>query len=513
MHKCYLSILSLLLAIKAVLVVFAILHSGIGLGPDEAQYWTWSQDLDWGYYSKPPGIAWEIALGTSLFGNTEFGVRSMPVLIGFFLPFVIYLMAKRCALTPAACFWAASCMAFSPIGLLASFLAITDGAMVLCWSIACAYVAGKIEKQEVPNYCLMGLLVLLGALFKWPIYLLWIAILASWPFFPTLRSPRIFWGIGLSFMALLPSLYWNISHEWATFRHVFATLAGGHGKAKQGLFASGNPLEFLGAQAVLVSPILFGLLMLAWKEMRDRKKRLAPGVLFCGGLSFFLVMIGALVACLMKIQGNWVIFAYPSAFVLLASYAFDRARSKKKWLMSGVVFSTTSCALVLSLPYVQSNNLASSFTIPYRLSPFRHNVGWNELAKALKKAGYDENKDFLFGDKYQTASILSFYGPRQKRAYFFNLQGSRKNQFSFWRGMDEKQKGQRGFFAVIENIPQLNQEPLPGAYLKALSPYFKSIHFIGVSPLFRAYGSVVKGVLLFECEGYTGLLPSEITLY
>jgi len=27
---------------------------------DEAQYWFWSQNLDFGYYSKPPMIAWFI---------------------------------------------------------------------------------------------------------------------------------------------------------------------------------------------------------------------------------------------------------------------------------------------------------------------------------------------------------------------------------------------------------------------------------------------------------------------
>ena len=30
---------------------------GITLYIDEAQYWTWAQHLDWGYFSKPPGIA------------------------------------------------------------------------------------------------------------------------------------------------------------------------------------------------------------------------------------------------------------------------------------------------------------------------------------------------------------------------------------------------------------------------------------------------------------------------
>src|SRR6201984_3931988 len=45
------------------------------LFPDEAQYWVWSQKLTLGYYSKPPLVAWLIALTTGLFGDSEVAVR------------------------------------------------------------------------------------------------------------------------------------------------------------------------------------------------------------------------------------------------------------------------------------------------------------------------------------------------------------------------------------------------------------------------------------------------------
>ena len=37
---------------------------------DEAQYWIWAQNLDWGYFSKPPLIAWMIALWQYLLGTS-----------------------------------------------------------------------------------------------------------------------------------------------------------------------------------------------------------------------------------------------------------------------------------------------------------------------------------------------------------------------------------------------------------------------------------------------------------
>ncbi|MDD3530970.1 MAG: hypothetical protein PHS77_13950, partial [Gallionellaceae bacterium] len=67
----YASRLLLILAILTAWRVLAAAHSGIELYADEAQYWTWSLAPAWGYYSKPPMVAWAIWLGTSIFGDGE----------------------------------------------------------------------------------------------------------------------------------------------------------------------------------------------------------------------------------------------------------------------------------------------------------------------------------------------------------------------------------------------------------------------------------------------------------
>ena len=43
---------------------------------DEAQYWTWSRELAFGYFSKPPMIAWVIRGTSELCGNSEACIRS-----------------------------------------------------------------------------------------------------------------------------------------------------------------------------------------------------------------------------------------------------------------------------------------------------------------------------------------------------------------------------------------------------------------------------------------------------
>lgn len=48
---------------------------------DEALYWVWSKYIAGGYYDHPPVNPILIRLGTTLFGNTEFGVRVFGVLL------------------------------------------------------------------------------------------------------------------------------------------------------------------------------------------------------------------------------------------------------------------------------------------------------------------------------------------------------------------------------------------------------------------------------------------------
>ena len=59
----------------------AVINTPLELSADEAQYWLWSKNLSWGYFSKPPLIAWLINLSNLIFGDYDFAVRLLaPVL-------------------------------------------------------------------------------------------------------------------------------------------------------------------------------------------------------------------------------------------------------------------------------------------------------------------------------------------------------------------------------------------------------------------------------------------------
>ena len=66
-----------------------------GLYPDEAQYWFWSKHLAFGYYSKPPLVAWLIALTTGLFGDSEFAVRLSAPFLAAGAAIFVYAIGAR----------------------------------------------------------------------------------------------------------------------------------------------------------------------------------------------------------------------------------------------------------------------------------------------------------------------------------------------------------------------------------------------------------------------------------
>ena len=56
---------------------------------DEAQYWDWSRNLEWGYFSKPPVLPGLIRIITNICGNSEICIRAASPIFHFLTSIVI----------------------------------------------------------------------------------------------------------------------------------------------------------------------------------------------------------------------------------------------------------------------------------------------------------------------------------------------------------------------------------------------------------------------------------------
>ena len=267
------------LSLKSLLSLFLIHQLGVGLAPDEAQYWTWSSQLDWGYYSKPPGIAWQIFLGTSLLGDTEIGIRLPSVLLSSLLSLAIYFLARQCHLEKKTAFWSGMIMAFCPIGILSSFAATSDGGFILFWTLSSSLFVRELEKKNRVSLK-VGLLIALGSLFKWPIYALWGFIIPFSLYYKKTTIGNAIVNVGVSLLGLLPSLYWNISHKWSTFLHVYYTIFPNATQMHSQTLFHGNALEFFASQMGALSPIYYFLLLFALFALIKEKKKPSPSYSF-----------------------------------------------------------------------------------------------------------------------------------------------------------------------------------------------------------------------------------------
>ncbi len=201
-----------------ILVIFAInlayIASGkIGLSEDEAYQWLWSKHLALSYYSKPLLIAVTQFLGTSLWGDTVFGVRFFAPVISAFISILMLRFMARVANVRAA-FWLSVIIPTVPLLAVGSVLMTIDPLSVMFWTLAMISGWRAIQADSTAwDWLWTGLWMGLGflskytALFQW---LSWAVLFVLWP--PSrkqLRRPGPYLALLVNLVCTLPVLIWN----------------------------------------------------------------------------------------------------------------------------------------------------------------------------------------------------------------------------------------------------------------------------------------------------------------
>jgi hypothetical protein len=130
--------LLLCVAVLTIFRIMALILSGTELFFDEAQYWFWSRELAFGYYSKPPLIAWIIRGVSELCGQGEACIRAPSPLIHAATAMVVYAIGRR-LYDGRIGFWAGIAYATLPGVSFSSGLISTD--VPLLFFVALALLA------------------------------------------------------------------------------------------------------------------------------------------------------------------------------------------------------------------------------------------------------------------------------------------------------------------------------------------------------------------------------------
>ena len=308
-------ILVILVALTAFRLV-ALLISPYNLHGDEAQYWSWSQKFDFGYFSKPPMIAWVIGTTTALFGDSEWAVRLSSPLIHSATTYLLY-RTGHLLFDGRTGFWAACLYFLMPAVWLSSSIVSTDVVLLFFWTLALLAWAHMRRAQTLKWAAVLGMAIGLGMLSKYAMLFFIIALGVCMVLDPQTRKPLLSkYGVLTAVTAGLiisPNIYWNYVHDFATVSHTAA-----NANLKGVPFHPTELLEFWGSQFAVFGPVTLGLLIcavfMAFKHLKNTTLLCLTIFTLCS-----LVVIST-EALLSRANANWAVSAYISGTLLGAHF-------------------------------------------------------------------------------------------------------------------------------------------------------------------------------------------------
>lgn len=392
-------------AIAAVLAlgiarVIATVISPLELHPDEAQYWGWAQSLDWGYFSKPPLIAWTIAATTALFGDAEWGIRIASPVLGTATALLVGGLAVAVGYRRAAP-WAMLAWAVMPGAAVSASIMSTDALLLPLWTAALIALWRLGETGRTAWAAAFGALAGLAFLGKYAaLYLIGGAVI--WLILDRTGRSRLslihLGAAGAAWLAIAgPNLWWNAAHGFSTVRH---TAANANWTAQE-LFNPGEMLEFIAAQFGVFGPVAFGLLLagLALK-LRPGLPREQRFLLVFALLPLVIVTAQSLVS---RAHGNWAASAYPAATVLLAIWFAGRAGRTAL----GASLGLNALVAVLALTVVVAPTVADAIG---QANAFKRVRGWQATSDAIATAARDGGYRTIAVDSRLVWHALDYYG-------------------------------------------------------------------------------------------------------
>ena len=424
-----------------------LLAASYELSSDECYYYLWSQHPALSYYSKGPGVAAAILASTSIFGPTELGVRFFSPLLALGTSLIVFFFTRR-LYNERVAIWTVLLLNAIPIFNVGAIVMTIDPLSLFFW--AAALYAFWLALEKSPSFTwwwpFTGLLIGLGFLAKYTnaMELLSILILLG----ATPRYRRDLLGIGFWSMLLValgcmtPVVLWNEQHAWITLIHLSA-----RGGLNTGFALHPKAfLQFLGGHCLVYSPLIFiGLLWSLWWGIQRARVQFKPR--FLAAFALPLLIMYALLAIKSPGEPNWTAPAFISLGILGTALWLERMEESRRMRQ----FAAVALVLALAMTGVTLNmDLLRVAGIPlsYESDPASRLRGWQTAADAIQEYRHEFEKQtgqpaFLIGNKYQTASSLSFYmtdhrveGPGHPAVYIPESQDI-ENEFSFWPRYDE----------------------------------------------------------------------------
>ncbi|MGQ0531392.1 MAG: ArnT family glycosyltransferase [Caulobacteraceae bacterium] len=409
--RATLAFLIVLVAVTAARI-YALFYNPIGLYFDEAQYWMWSRTFEWGYFTKPPLVAWVIGATTALTGaDAEWAVRLGAPIAHATAASALYLLG-RSLYGAWAGFWSGFGWLMLPGVWFSSSIISTDALLLPLWCIALLAMWRLVNTRSWAWAIVLGLAIGIGIQAKYAmLYFFVCSALAAWwlePVRTALAKGRGVLATLIALAVIAPNVIWNAQNRFVTAAHTAenARLDAGD------LFNLDELFEFITGQAAVIGPLIF--LIAIWALWRAWRRS--------GGLSTeekFLIayilppfIFVSIIAFISRANANWAAVAYPAVLLLVTGSLFSSVKGRRTLALATAVNIAIGVAAVLVMTFAPD--------IATRAKGVRDARGWEETAReiALRAAAQPGELPFtaVLVDDRATYFELAYYWREARRA-------------------------------------------------------------------------------------------------
>jgi 4-amino-4-deoxy-L-arabinose transferase-like glycosyltransferase len=312
-----------ILLILAMSLVRLLLAFGFELGNDEAYYWLYSLHLQWNYFDHPPLVAlWiRVFTGGQLLDHLEGFVRLGSVVGSAIATWLIYLTVRSIHSERAGFYAAILYSASFYASITAGVFILPDSPQMVFWTLSLYALARLFSSPEkAGNWLLFGLAAGLCILCKVHGAFLWFGLGTYILFFQRswLKNPWLYVSILTTAVLVSPILFWNIQHDFITYRFHSNRVT---------INRSFNPQSFfheVSGQLLFNNPfnaLIIYLALIAFA--RRRLQRLPVLTLFnLTGISLAGILLG--IALFRDTLPHWSGPAYVTLLPLAAVYLAER---------------------------------------------------------------------------------------------------------------------------------------------------------------------------------------------
>jgi len=401
--------LFLLIFIILCIRIVSLYFSPLEVQGDEAQYWYWSTYFDWGYYSKPPLVAWIIGFFTSIFGNSIFILKLPSLLAHFLTSFVLFNLSKAFNRNTEESLWLSiTYLLFFAVSLSSNIIS-TDPFLLLFWSSSLLFFKICLNKKSIKNIILTSIFVALGFYAKYAMIYFFLSsvVLIS---FTDNKKELVKSILIISFFVLIfisPHLYWVYSTNWVTFIHT-----GDNFNWNASLYNFEQLINFIVSQFFISTPIILFIFI---KQFAKTKKFIQS---YSFEIAFSLPILVLITAqsFISRANANWSSVAFIGVTMIAVNILYKNY--KKIFLLN------TALGLVVLI-------LISVFIInPPNISPFNKLMGMEGAAKEIQFLDESLNSDYIvFDDRMNIAKFLYYLPSKNKKLKYLSYGDHPGNHF------------------------------------------------------------------------------------